>query len=123
MLFTYIYKYTHLHTHTHLHTPTHLGLYCSGWLKKGPVGVIMTTMNEAFDTANSLLEDLATDQLTSDPSHRGHRDISDLLEQKGYSPVTDRPLFGVNLHCSNGPNASFKLLLRYTQAYQVIDKN
>ena len=34
-----------------------LGLYCSGWVKTGPVGVIATTMNNAFETAEAILED------------------------------------------------------------------
>lgn len=35
-----------------------LGLYCSGWVKHGPVGVIATTMNEAFATAEKIVQDL-----------------------------------------------------------------
>ena len=34
-----------------------IGLYCSGWVKTGPVGVILTTMNKAFETANVIHED------------------------------------------------------------------
>ncbi len=33
------------------------GLYCSGWVKTGPVGVIVTTMENAFETAATILED------------------------------------------------------------------
>ena len=33
------------------------GLYCSGWVKTGPVGVILTTMNKAFETAEVIRED------------------------------------------------------------------
>ena len=33
------------------------GLYCSGWVKKGPVGVIANTMEDAFDTAESIAQD------------------------------------------------------------------
>ena len=36
------------------------GLYCSGWVKTGPVGVILTTMNKAFETAESILDDFET---------------------------------------------------------------
>ena len=34
-----------------------IGLYCSGWVKTGPVGVILTTMNKAFETAEVIYED------------------------------------------------------------------
>lgn len=35
------------------------GWYTSGWIKKGPQGVIATTMMESFDTADKVLEDLS----------------------------------------------------------------
>lgn len=33
------------------------GLYCSGWVKRGPAGVIANTMEDAFDTAESISKD------------------------------------------------------------------
>lgn len=43
---------------------THLpGLYCAGWVKRGPTGVIASTMTDAFTTADTILQDMA--------SHRG----------------------------------------------------
>lgn len=35
------------------------GLYCSGWIKRGPTGIIATTMQDAFATAATVLKDLA----------------------------------------------------------------
>lgn len=35
------------------------GLYCAGWVKRGPTGVIASTMADAFTTADTLLHDLA----------------------------------------------------------------
>ena len=34
------------------------GMYCSGWIKRGPVGVIASTMNDAFETAETIQEDI-----------------------------------------------------------------
>ena len=34
------------------------GLYCSGWVRQGPVGVIATTMNDAFGTGAIVVEDI-----------------------------------------------------------------
>ena len=34
------------------------GLYCSGWLKTGPVGVLASTMNSAYETGMSVVQDL-----------------------------------------------------------------
>ena len=32
-------------------------LYCSGWVKRGPTGVIASTMTDAFQTAETIVED------------------------------------------------------------------
>ena len=34
------------------------GLYCSGWVKRGPYGNTPVTMRDAFETADKILEDL-----------------------------------------------------------------
>lgn len=33
------------------------GMYCAGWVKRGPTGVIASTMADAFQTAESIAED------------------------------------------------------------------
>jgi adrenodoxin-NADP+ reductase len=33
------------------------GLYCTGWVKTGPTGVIVSTMADAFSTADAIVED------------------------------------------------------------------
>jgi adrenodoxin-NADP+ reductase len=35
------------------------GLYCAGWVKRGPTGVIASTMEDAFGTADAIAEDWA----------------------------------------------------------------
>jgi adrenodoxin-NADP+ reductase len=37
-----------------MHVP---GMYCAGWVKRGPTGVIASTMNDAFATADVIAED------------------------------------------------------------------
>lgn len=32
-------------------------MYCAGWVKRGPTGVIASTMADAFQTAESIAED------------------------------------------------------------------
>ena len=34
------------------------GIYCAGWVKRGPTGVIASTMQDAFATADTIVEDL-----------------------------------------------------------------
>ncbi|KAJ5522755.1 hypothetical protein N7513_013328 [Penicillium frequentans] len=36
------------------------GLYCAGWVKRGPTGVIASTMTDAFTTVDTILHDLAS---------------------------------------------------------------
>ncbi|XP_067345121.1 NADPH:adrenodoxin oxidoreductase, mitochondrial isoform X2 [Channa argus] len=64
------------------------GLYCSGWLKTGPTGVIATTMNNSFDTARSLVEDMVSGSLDVSPAKPGSQIITALLEKRGVKPVT-----------------------------------
>lgn len=33
------------------------GMYCAGWLKRGPTGVIASTMHDAFATGDAIVED------------------------------------------------------------------
>ncbi|XP_076616409.1 NADPH:adrenodoxin oxidoreductase, mitochondrial isoform X2 [Chaetodon auriga] len=63
------------------------GLYCSGWLKTGPTGVIATTMNNSFDTARSLLEDMDSGTVDVSVARPGSQSISGLLEKRGVRPV------------------------------------
>lgn len=54
------------------------GLYTSGWIKKGPKGVIATTMMEAFETADQVLEDLTNEVHTgADPA----ADVTEILAE------------------------------------------
>jgi adrenodoxin-NADP+ reductase len=46
-------------THKTAHSAPLPGLYCAGWVKRGPTGVIASTMNEAFATAESIAADWA----------------------------------------------------------------
>ena len=59
------------------------GLYCSGWVKRGPIGVIVSTMNDAFETGKMVLDDLATGQLLTSPDHKGLELVLPVLREKG----------------------------------------
>lgn len=61
----------------------HAGLYCSGWVKRGPVGVIITTMNDSFDTAQSVLEDLQEGVLDVSVSKEGFGAVGSILRSRG----------------------------------------
>ncbi|XP_025954901.2 NADPH:adrenodoxin oxidoreductase, mitochondrial isoform X1 [Dromaius novaehollandiae] len=64
------------------------GLYCSGWVKRGPTGVIITTMNDSFDTAQSVLEDLQAGVLDVSVSREGFGAVGSILRSRGVRPVS-----------------------------------
>ncbi|NWR80686.1 ADRO protein, partial [Centropus unirufus] len=64
------------------------GLYCSGWVKRGPTGVIITTMNDSFDTAQSVLEDLQGGVLDVATSREGFGAVESILRSRGVRPVS-----------------------------------
>ncbi|KFP83906.1 hypothetical protein N311_08079, partial [Apaloderma vittatum] len=64
------------------------GLYCSGWVKRGPTGVIITTMNDSFDTAQSVLEDLQVGALDTSTSREGFGAVESILRSRGVRPVS-----------------------------------
>lgn len=42
-------------------TPPVPGMYVAGWAKRGPTGVIASTMEDAFGTADSIIHDINAD--------------------------------------------------------------
>jgi ferredoxin--NADP+ reductase len=61
------------------------GLYCAGWIKRGPTGVIGTNKKDATETVDSLLED-AHAGLLSRSSNADAR-IDELLAERGVDVV------------------------------------
>jgi ferredoxin--NADP+ reductase len=60
------------------------GLYCAGWIKRGPTGVIGTNKKDAAETVELLLEDARAGRL---PGRSGGT-IDDLLAVRGVEVVT-----------------------------------
>ena len=54
------------------------GLYCAGWIKRGPSGVIGTNKKDAVETVDRLLEDADAGLLP-----RGEGNLEDLLMERG----------------------------------------
>jgi len=61
------------------------GLYCSGWVRRGPTGVIVTTMNDAFETGKVIVEDLNAGVLPDGPKEE--KCILDLLRERNVETV------------------------------------
>ncbi|CAB0524699.1 hypothetical protein FRC0036_02140 [Corynebacterium diphtheriae] len=62
------------------------GLYTTGWIKRGPVGLIGNTKSDAKETTEMLINDWETGQLTP-ADNRDPNAIFDVLKQRGI-PVT-----------------------------------
>jgi len=60
------------------------GVYCAGWIKRGPTGVIGTNKKDAAETVELLLEDARNGAL---PKPSG-RSIDELLAERGAEVVT-----------------------------------
>ena len=60
------------------------GVYCAGWIKRGPTGVIGTNKKDATETVELLLEDARAARLP-EPSAAS---IDDLLAERGVEVVT-----------------------------------
>jgi ferredoxin--NADP+ reductase len=60
------------------------GVYCAGWIKRGPTGVIGTNKKDATETVQLLLEDVAAGRLVGVPEPR---DLAELLAERGGDPV------------------------------------
>ena len=60
------------------------GVYCAGWIKRGPSGVIGTNKKDAGETVELLIEDLEAGVLP----RRRDTDAADVLAERGVIPVT-----------------------------------
>lgn len=66
------------------------GLYCAGWLKRGPSGIIGTNITDARETVAALLEDKAAGKLrkaTAGEGGAGLAGLKALLTQRGKNPA------------------------------------
>ncbi|UYV80448.1 FDXR [Cordylochernes scorpioides] len=62
------------------------GLYCSGWVQRGPVGVIADTMKSSMIVGNTIQEDLQSGCCASD-TRPGYEAIAPLLQEQGVQVV------------------------------------
>jgi ferredoxin--NADP+ reductase len=61
------------------------GVYCAGWIKRGPSGVIGTNKKDAVETVELLLEDARTGRLR--PSEASAEAVDALLVERGVDVV------------------------------------
>ena len=62
-------------------------LYVTGWIKRGPVGLIGNTKSDAKETTDMLIADADAGKLAA-PTHTGADEIFDLLRERGVDYAT-----------------------------------
>lgn len=67
---------------------TQPGVYGSGWISTGPVGVILSTMNNAFQQANLLVNDVQAKKINIEEKKQGYESIQQILIKKGVQVVS-----------------------------------
>jgi ferredoxin--NADP+ reductase len=60
-------------------------VYCAGWIKRGPTGVIGTNKKDATETVARLLDDAREGRLQA---HEPSRTLEELLDERGLAHVT-----------------------------------
>jgi ferredoxin--NADP+ reductase len=70
------------------------GVYCAGWIKRGPTGVIGTNKKDAAETVDLLLEDARGGRLPG----AGGQDIDELLGERGVEVVSYRGWEAIDEH-------------------------
>lgn len=64
------------------------GVYATGWVKRGPVGLIGSTKSDAQQTIAHLVEDAQAGSLAATTSEVGHEAMVALLEERGVAYTT-----------------------------------
>lgn len=65
------------------------GLYCAGWVKRGPTGVIATTMEDAFATAELIAEDWASKSSEKHGWNAFRSQLSSAVNWKGWKQIDE----------------------------------
>ena len=73
-------------TSTQLDTshPRPASLYCAGWVKRGPTGVIASTMTDAFQTAEAVVDDWKRSLTSELPQRDGWEGVKIEAESQGF---------------------------------------
>lgn len=59
-----------------------LGVYCCGWVATGPVGVILSTMNDSFRLSRVIADDIKQGRLNVGDAKGGNEAVLSILKSK-----------------------------------------
>nr|XP_045594111.1 NADPH:adrenodoxin oxidoreductase, mitochondrial-like [Procambarus clarkii] len=66
----------------------HNGVYVSGWISTGPVGVILSTMTSGFSTGKAIVADIEAGLVDASQPRGGNVEIMNILKERGVRPVS-----------------------------------
>ncbi|XP_071547272.1 NADPH:adrenodoxin oxidoreductase, mitochondrial isoform X2 [Panulirus ornatus] len=66
----------------------HNGIYVSGWIGTGPVGVILSTMTSGFNTGKAVVADIEAGLVNILEPRGGKIDVLNILKKRGVQPVS-----------------------------------
>lgn len=69
------------------HNNLFIGTYVSGWLKRGPTGTIVTTWQDAQETAHTIIHHIMQQQIPITPPDDNLQNLDTLLAKKGVEVV------------------------------------
>lgn len=69
------------------------GLYVTGWLATGPVGVILSTMTHAFGVGRAVEADVRCGNVDVSQARPGHAAVATLLKDRGVCTCMHRHQF------------------------------
>ncbi|KAG2223456.1 hypothetical protein INT45_001204 [Circinella minor] len=68
------------------------GMYTAGWLKRGPTGVIVSTMTDAYETADTIAQDIKESRAmlndNDDSDKKGADGLEDIFKSRDIRPVS-----------------------------------
>jgi len=70
------------------HVKSKTGLYCSGWAAIGPIGVLLSTMNDSFQLSRTILDDVKNGKLDLTENKAGKDFVMGLLQKKNIQVVS-----------------------------------
>ena len=73
------------------------GLYTTGWIKRGPVGLIGNTKSDAKETTDMLLSDYRTSKLPA-PANPDREQVLELLESRNIAYTTWKGWYNLDAH-------------------------
>ena len=73
------------------------GLYTTGWIKRGPVGLIGNTKSDAKETTDMLLSDYRTGKLPA-PANPDREQVLELLESRNIAYTTWKGWYNLDAH-------------------------